>query len=182
MRKTTAVAVAAIAGLGVTGAAFAQGTVIDLSGREVDGASPTEFTINQDSSQPLQAINFDIAVETLEPSWGSEVNITLTHESGFSFNADGSDDDFSDDGPADFLFGWPDETGVFEFSGSVPFDPGTLDDTSGEWTITLSDDFDDSGIDHVYLDGSTVTIKKIPAPGSLALLGLGGLAAVRRRR
>lgn len=173
-------ALATVAGLAA--AASAQ-TVIDLSGITVDGAGATVFTVNQTDHGPLDTIDFDIAVDAVSPSWGSEVNITLTHlPSGYSFNADGDDADFSDDGPADFLFGWGNLSGLFTFSGSVDVSGTGPSDTFGTWEIILSDDFDDLGPDHIYRDGSTVTINKVPAPAGLAILGLGGLVATRRRR
>ena len=95
--------------------------------------------------------------------------------------ADGSDDDLTDDGPNDLLFGWGNSGGIFSFQGSVDLS-GALADASGDWEVTLIDQFDDFGPDHVYLSGSTVTITQVPAPAGLAILGLGGLAAARRKR
>ncbi|CAN0594277.1 unnamed protein product, partial [Laminaria digitata] len=53
--------------------------------------------------------------------------------------------------------------------------------------INFFESFDDVAgeIDATYLAGSTITIVGqgiVPAPASLALIGLGGLAAGRRRR
>lgn len=174
---------AIIAVAGFAGAVSAQ-TVIDLSGMNVDGAAPTTFTVNQTDHGPLDSLDFNLTAEAVAPSWGSEINVTLTHvPSGWSFNADGDDADFDDDGPADFLFGWGNSSGVFSFQGSVNMAGQGPADTFGEWRISLSDDFDDGvNPDHFYHSGSTITINKIPAPGALALLGLGGVAAMRRRR
>ena len=169
---------------GLAAAASAQSFVADLSGVGVDGAAPVVIGVNNANSGALTTIDFDITVTTTAPSWGSEVNITLTHlPSGFSFNADGDDADFDDDGPADLLFGWGNSVGTFSFSGSVDLS-GQLADVNGAWEVTLSDDFDDlfANPDHVYEAGSTITINNIPAPAGLAVLGLGGLAAARRRR
>ena len=135
---------------------FSGGTVIDLGGQSVDAVSPVTLDVVAQAGS-LVGFAFAIEVVAISPSWGSEINITFSHESGYSFNADGSDLDFSDDGPADFLFGWPDSPGVFSFSGTVDV-TGALSDASGEWAVTLSDDFNDAGIDHEYLQGSTVTI------------------------
>jgi hypothetical protein len=168
---------------GLAAAASAQSFVADLSGVGVDGAAPTIIAANNSNSGALTTIDFDISVTTASPSWGSEVNIQLVHlPSGFTFTADGDDADFSDDGPADFLFGWGNSVGTFSFSGSVDL-TGQLADVNGAWEIRLSDDFDDfANPDHSYDAGSTVTINNVPAPAGLAILGLGGLAAARRRR
>lgn len=172
-------AIATVAGFA---AAASANHIIDLSGVAVDGAAPTVLNTGALGGGALQSIDFDFEVEAISPSWGSEINISLTHDnSGYTFTADGDDADFSDDGPADFLFGFGNASGVFSFSGSVDLS-GQLADASGNWTVTLSDDFDDSvNPDHQYLQG-TVTINQVPAPAGLALLGLGGMVAARRRR
>jgi uncharacterized protein (TIGR03382 family) len=51
---------------------------------------------------------------------------------------------------------------------------------AGTYTISVFDSFDDFGDDGIFNTESTITL--IPAPGAAALLGLGGLAATRRRR
>jgi hypothetical protein len=65
------------------------------------------------------------------------------------------------------------------YSGSISASSVSSD---GLVFLTLYDSFVDDTIDHVYGAGSTVTVTFIPAPGAAALLGLGGLVAVRRRR
>jgi hypothetical protein len=55
---------------------------------------------------------------------------------------------------------------------------GNLGDTMT--SDVLFEDFDDFGTDG-FLNG-TLTINKVPAPSALALLGMGGLVAGRRRR
>ncbi|HHN78767.1 MAG TPA: PEP-CTERM sorting domain-containing protein [Phycisphaerales bacterium] len=172
----------AIAGLAT--AAGAQ-TVIDLSGISVDGAAPTTFTVFQNDHGAMTTLDFDLTVEVgaTNASWGSEVHIAMTHlPSGFTFTADGSDTNFADLGADDLIFGWGNSGGVFSFQGSIDMSGMGPSDTFGEWEITLSDEFDDFGIDHTYLQGSTITINKVPAPGALAVIGLGGLALSRRRR
>lgn len=179
--KTTLIAVAGLA------AAASGQTVIDLSGIDVDATAPTVFTVTQTDSGPLSSLDFDITVDAGgvggNASWASEVFIGLRHvPSGFTFTADGNDIDLTDDGPNDLLFGWGNSGGIFTFQGSVDMTGLGPNDTAGDWEVTLIDQFDDFGVDHSYLAGSTITINKVPAPAGLAILGLGGLVAARRRR
>ena len=178
------IAITAVAGLAA--AATAQSTVIDLSGIVVEATSPTSFNVNVGSSGALSSIDFDISVDAGvnggNLSWASEVFIGLTHDSsGYTFTADGNDIDITDDGPNDLLFGWGNSGGIFSFQGSVDVS-GALADAGGSWTVTLIDQFDDFGPDHAYLQGSTIALTQVPAPAGLAILGLGGLVAARRRR
>lgn len=179
--KTAIIAVA-----GLAAAAAAQSTVIDLSGIVVDATSPTVLSLTNANAGALSSIDFDVTVDAGinggNLSWASEVFIGLTHvPSGFTFTADGNDIDLTDDGPNDLIFGWDNAGGIFSFAGSVDL-TGALADASGDWTVTLIDQFDDFGPDHQYLQGSTITINQVPAPAGLAILGLGGLVATRRRR
>ena len=51
---------------------------------------------------------------------------------------------------------------------------------NGDWTVVVSNDWSPSA-GHPW-SNLTVTLHMVPAPGSLALLGLAGAAAFRRRR
>lgn len=57
-------------------------------------------------------------------------------------------------------------------------------DGDGVLTVVFFESFDDADneIDAHWLADSSITVQYIPTPGALALLGLGGLAAGRRRR
>ncbi len=52
-------------------------------------------------------------------------------------------------------------------------------DKFGEWSLFISDN---AGGDTGTVRGWSITFNNVPAPGSLALLGLGGIVAGRRRR
>jgi len=77
--------------------------------------------------------------------------------------------------------------GPQRFTGSVLFSSVPLPNivlADGLLRIELNETFDDANdeIDANYLANSFLTINATPAPGAFALLGLGGLAAARRRR
>jgi hypothetical protein len=72
--KTTAIITVA----GLAAAASAQAFVVDLSGVGVEG-TPEDTVLNavNPNSGPITTIDFDITVETISPSWGSEVQVIL---------------------------------------------------------------------------------------------------------
>lgn len=153
---------------------------IDISGvssGDAQGSPINEMLTSFFPSQfQITGVSWDLNIETIGASWLSEANIRL-HNS--------------------------DETGSFTFAPGVGFDnPGTMNfvgfidlvalgadfttNADNLLNIEFFESFDDvpGGIDAFYQSGSSLTIhlKKVPAPGSLALLGLGGLVAARRRR
>ncbi|HED54817.1 MAG TPA: PEP-CTERM sorting domain-containing protein [Phycisphaerales bacterium] len=52
-------------------------------------------------------------------------------------------------------------------------------DAAGNWSIFITDN---AGGDTGTVETISLEFTAVPAPASLALLGLGGLAATRRRR
>ncbi len=63
-----------------------------------------------------------------------------------------------------------------QFSGTLPWS-GAGSFTSGDWTVTVTA-FTANTTDGTF----TLTVTQVPAPGAAALLGLGSLASMRRRR
>lgn len=124
----------------------------------------------------ITGISWDVNLSTFNGSWASEailgfegqINLTPGVADDFpvtnvNYNSGGVID-ISDAGLPNITVG---ADGVLDIEFSESFD-----DVAGE-------------IDATWLAGSTVTIvgqNIVPAPASLALLGLGGLAAGRRRR
>lgn len=168
MKKT--IAIAAIAAL--AGTAMAQNTlVLDISGSaswDFEGDPDNEIlNVFVASGATITNVSWDVNLTTVGLSWADESNIGL-------------------------------------FGNSVVLTPGAgvatsvinANFTGSQATnITLGADglldieffeegFDDNpdAIDSFYEAGSTVTVSYIPTPGSLAVLGLGGLVAGRRRR
>jgi len=178
--------------LALSGAALAQTEVIDVS-VENFGNDP-EVVIDTTFDLPAIA-SIDMVSIDLAHSWASDIELVLTSPGGdvFTITDDNGSGVLLGDGGSllagtaryDFVMAagngtWND----FAFGDSAP--AGTYDADSwfdgpfaaGTWSISLADD---AGGD----DGAAGRIEiayTVPAPASLALLGLGGLAATRRRR
>ena len=165
------IALATAAGLAVSATASAQ--VLDISGILYDGAAPTPAGMVVTSGS-VTNIEFNLGINAgnfgENISWGSEFTLQIDGPAGFQVFAGGGD--FAG---ADITFGWADTGGTYTFAGTLPVSGG-----AGTYTVTIFDTFDDAGNDGVTLSGSTINF--VPAPGAIALAGLGGIAASRRRR
>jgi uncharacterized protein (TIGR03382 family) len=162
-----AVAVAGFAGLATAGGSH----TFDLSGLGVDGGYSTNFfTFAHDfgGAGTVTGISWDISYTPASPSWASELVISVDTDGGFA--------DFS---MADY--GAPDTSTPFASAASEALSIASSD---GMVFLTLWDSFQDGAVfpDLVFDSGSSVTITFVPAPGAMAVLGLGGLVAGRRRR
>lgn len=166
--------VVALAGAAVV--ASADTYTFDLSGLTSDGGFLDNWMITSlmhdfGSEGTVVGVEWDVAFEAFSPSWQSEAVISIDTTDDQSFDADIDP----------FFYGAPDAPGVFSYSDSMAAASYSSD---GLVYLTLWEFFND-GIapDAIYLSGSYVTVhfEAIPAPGSLALLGLGGLVARRRR-
>ena len=134
------------------------------------------LTTSLPSQFQITGISWDLTITTFTSSWLSEANIRLS-------NSDGSGN-FTFAPGAGF-----NSSGMMNFTGSIDLVAQGNDFTTNADTLLNIEFFESfvdnpSDIDAFYENGSTLTIhlKKVPAPGSLAVLGLGGLAATRRRR
>lgn len=123
-------------------------------------------------------VGWDVTLETFGGSWLSEATIGVENsdQSGSFFVGPGSGVDTS---------------GIQAFSsgGLISLVSEGLDfnlNEDGDFRVEFFETFDDNSneIDAEFLAGSTLRIQYtiIPAPGAMALLGLGGLVSVRRRR
>jgi len=153
--------------------------VVDISGLnswDLAGAIDNEFlAIGLALGAEVTGLGWDVTLTTFGGSWASEAQIDFE---GQVFLNVGAGDDFSVSGAA-YSSG-----GILDLS-----DLGIANITlggDGVLDAQAQETFDDVGgaIDATYGSGSTLTLAVvgIPAPGSLAVLGLGGLVAGRRRR
>ncbi|UYV12328.1 MAG: PEP-CTERM sorting domain-containing protein [Phycisphaera sp.] len=188
MRKTVLLG----AVLALAGTASAQSEVIDVS-VENFGNDPE---VVLDTTFDLPAIaSIDMVSIDLAHSWGSDIEFILTSPAGdiFTLTDDNGSGVLLGDGGSllagtaryDFVSAagngnWND----FAFGDTAPagtYDADSWNDgpfAAGTWGIFLADDAggDDGAAGRIVVEYT------IPAPASLALLGLGGLAAARRRR
>ena len=130
------------------------------------------------------AISFDFqpSALALNDSWASDAILFVQ----------GPDTNTGEWGGFNASFGGFDE-GVFSFNGSISAPPGVYSDAqsvsnptppsgSGAWTVAFANGYTTS--ESVTYNNIVVTLfgVTVPTPGAMALLGLGGLVATRRRR
>jgi len=194
MKITTLTGIAAIAA--IAGSASAGGTFTVTGGIEDFGASSGNVLTEVFALPALDSI--DSVMIGLAHSWADDIELTLMAPNGDLFvmtDDEGGNNNLGDgesllSGIASYTFvspagngTWTDVNGDFD---NAPIPGGTYDAAvwfaggydAGDWTLTLNDD---AGGD----DGAVGDIKvsyTVPTPGAVALLGLGGLAATRRRR
>lgn len=170
-------AFAIVALVGAATVASADLHTFDLSGMSVEGSFGDNFGVTSlmhdfGAAGTVVNVSWDVNYESFDPSWMSEVQMAVD-----------TNDDLSLDGDIDALdYGATDNPGVFSFSGSIAASSVSSD---GLVYLTVYDLFNDASAtpDAKFGAGSSLTVEYIvPAPGSMALLGLGGLVAARRRR
>ncbi len=168
MKKT--IALAAIAA--IAGSAMADTLVIDVSGINSWGfqGDPMNETLSVlvGAGANITGISWDVNLTTVGLSWADEN--TMTFEGALSVNP-GAGDAFTVTNT-----NYAGSTGGVALSGdgilNIEFHEVGFDDNVAD-------------VDSYYEQGSTITISGtgfVPTPGSLAVLGLGGLVAGRRRR
>ncbi len=167
MKKTIALAaVAALAGTAVAGNSI----TIDVSGVNswgFQGDAQNEFiNVFLGAGATVTNMAWDVNLTTIGLSWADEN--TMTFNGSQSVNP-GAGDAFT--------------VTNANYAGSAA--SGLVLDGSGMLSIEFHEvGFDDNpgAVDSFYEAGSSITITYVPAPGALAVLGMGGLVAGRRRR
>ncbi len=135
------------------------------------------FVFDMGGPATIHGIGWDVSIQTIGASWLSEAVV--------NFGAlGGTPALYLTPGVAD---GFP-GTGSYSSGGILDLGDNGIPDVviaNGLMRLEFFDSFEDNvnAIDALWLAGSTLTLDMtiVPAPGALALLGLGGLA-IRRRR
>lgn len=193
----TAFAIAAIAGLTAAASAtdyFGTGGSIPDNGGP---SNPFSSSVNVGTGGTISDVN--VTLTGASHTWVGDLIITLSHGAtsvqlinrpgvpelstvGYSWNLAGNYT-FDDSGATTFesigdvgsTFNLPSGTYAPENALSA-FNGGNA---AGTWTLSISDN---AGLDIGSIGGWTLSVTTVPAPTSMALLGLGGLVAGRRRR
>lgn len=178
-------AIGAAAALALSGAALADGShyEFDVTGIQSSGtfAAPG-FVTTIDLASALgfaagtqltvTGIGWDVAITAFAPSWLSEMAVSfdgiVSLRPGAGFDVSGSS--------------------LFSSGGIIKLADVSLPDIvlpSGMLTLSFYETFEDGSVnpDGIW-DGGSITIQvaeKVPAPGAVALLGIAGFAARRRR-
>lgn len=160
----------------------------------------TNFTINVTEHGEIKAVQ-EVLLSGLVHSWAGDLLITITHGAtsvtlvdrpGFPTGPFGESENYNgnysfQDGFAPIPDEFPGAGDSNLASGIYGPDPAAGNalanfvgqDKFGLWTLTITDN---AGGDTGSLGGFTLVIHNVPAPGAMALLGLAGLTARRRRR
>lgn len=173
-----ALAILAVSGLAL--AASADVLVVDITGWSTYGgygsALNSNTTINLPAGSTIDSASYEVNFTALGASWRSEFTLSLN------------------DSPVGAFFDHRPSTtssaGNFVGSGNFGSAPGnwiggpfTL--TTGQLYVEVYESFDDGGasVKDATVNSGRIVVNytPIPAPGSLALLGLAGFAARRRR-
>jgi len=177
-----------------SGANFDTGNLFwdDDSPNQLDGSAldsfvlaPGEsavFLIADDLTDVTDTVNFSNTITEFESVWGSVVNVGITNGGG-GLSQNGDSVNLSFDGglsfPISLVFG----SGFANSGATIDSTGAPTDSVLGVNGAYQSNSFFNDNIGDVNnqysLIGSPGTV---PAPASVALLGLGGLAAARRRR
>lgn len=168
--------VASVALAALAGSVHADQVMVDITSWQATAGylnpGNTSTTVSIPVGSQITGITYtDLAFTAQGLSWLSEFILSVN---------DGQFGDFWD-----FRVSSTNAPGVFgPASGAfVPGPPaGGPFTTTQDLFVTVYETFDDTGIDAVVSGGTLTITYVIPTPGAMALLGLGGLVATRRRR
>ncbi len=155
-------------------------TEIEVSGigsyHEIREAGNVIIDVFIGSNHRVTGIGWDVTIEAFSPSWYHEMGVELASSTGDGVIVVPGEGDTFSGGPASYS-----SNGIIDFI-SQGLDYSVNAD--GILRLEFFEDFDDWQVnpDGVWNSGTITVQHVVPAPSSFALLGFGGLVAVRRRR
>jgi MYXO-CTERM domain-containing protein len=192
--KKTLIAGLALGAVAMT--ASAENYSFDLNGQSDTSGIIGDHDFGLGAVASVESISLNLAT-----TWGGDFEITLTASDGSSYEF--MNDNQNGGSSTNYDLGQVAGDGtlanvatyVFVASGGGSWDPGATGFAgagtynanafpaggfaAGTWNILVNDD---AGGDISSVGNFTMNYTAVPAPGALALLGLGGLAVTRRRR
>ncbi len=173
--------IVAAAGLAMAGAANAQVFNFGSTGQLAGFNATATQNFNVPAGGPITG--FSLTANMLEAgggSWQSDMELQVTAPNGSMFTV----------GPT---FGSPTTAWAANGTGTPPPDSnvaGPLNmsfnfavaNSSGNWTVRFRNAYSGAAAPADYIHWENVQVSLIPTPATAALLGLGGLVALRRRR
>ncbi len=123
----------------------------------------------------VDAIGWDVTIETIGGSWLSEARIA------YDDSGDGTPEIFLTPGFGDDFAG----SDAYSSGGLLVLADAAIPDlvlADGVLTLEFYEGFDDVADEIDAIWGGELALNVVPAPGALALLGLAGAAGTRRRR
>ena len=111
-------------------------------------------------------------------TWASDTRLSVRIDGTEQFNIGGlvgRDNDWDFQGSGSTNDG-PYASGPHLFAKDNPIDAGAM------WTFAFFHNWNSASAAPISWENVTITLHRVPAPGAMALLGLGGLVAGRRRR
>ncbi|MCK4872589.1 MAG: PEP-CTERM sorting domain-containing protein [Phycisphaerales bacterium] len=144
-----------------------------LTGAESDGGEFTAYTLLTfdvaDEPAVIDGCAFDLDYTTNPDgmSYGSEANIGITSPEGTYVVYDMGD-----------LMGWGTGGNWTGYADVTDFDG---ENPNGHWVVKFFEDYDDTPTPDGTYNESYFNVFTVPAPGTLALLGLAGFVSRRRR-
>ena len=183
----------------VAGTASAQLKTYSGQGGDIADSAASRFSIFVPDHSPAGGSVVDNIAIDMSHTWVGDLFIEVRHKTPADYSVVLCD---RPGNPASTFGNSDDLNGVYTFrDGFAPIPenagatgavaPGTygphagqvisrgVEDKFGEWSLFISDN---AGGDTGTVRGWSITFNNVPAPGSLALLGLGGLVVGRRRR
>ncbi|MCA9279015.1 MAG: PEP-CTERM sorting domain-containing protein [Phycisphaeraceae bacterium] len=175
-----AMAVVAIAGLATVASAD---EVFNIGSISLVGPLASQTFNFTSTSAGLTGFAFqgDFLDPTNGAAYASDLRMLLTAPSGEIYDIGGFSNVTND---WDFQGSGSNPPGFYSHAAqdfAVLTGPGAPANTVGTWTIELIQDWNSTSV-NARQDWDNMVVTLVPAPGSLALLGMGGLVAARRRR
>lgn len=134
------------------------------------------FTFDLGAGAHVTGLGWDVTIQTVGASWLSEARAEFTNNDLDNLTGVGITPGVNDGAPGTATYS---SGGILDLIG---LDLDFVLDADGILRVELWETFVDNAGSADAIWNGTLTVQYVPTPGALAVLGLGGLVAGRRRR